>query len=209
MKIVRDFGCIFAMFLVYSSASCGVVLDVNNGILLGASGVDVNGVLYEVSFIDGTCTELYDGCDQNTDFPFANPLDLDDGTLGNAANTALLEQVFIDTSFGMFDSDPTKTNGCQSSFGDCQVSTPLFISQGGAGLGILAAFNSSNEIHDTLTAGGGNLAIDSSDQIANTYAVWSQTSTVPIPAAVWLFSFGLIGLIGMRKQSSKTPALSA
>ncbi len=34
------------------------------------------------------------------------------------------------------------------------------------------------------------------------------TSTVPIPAAVWLFGSGLIGLIGMRRQTSKSSKLS-
>jgi hypothetical protein len=35
------------------------------------------------------------------------------------------------------------------------------------------------------------------------YSVKINVSSVPIPAAVWLFAFGLIGLIGMRKNSSK------
>ncbi len=210
MKLVRNiiYSC---AVLIYSTASYSALLNVNNGILLGASDVDVNGVLYDVSFIDGTCAELFSGCDQNTDFPFANPLDLDDGTLGTAANAALLDQVFIDSLLGMFDSDPTKTNGCQSSFRDCQASTPLFISQGGAGLGILGAFNSRNENRDNPNAGGGVFSIDSSDQIAITYAVWSesQPSPVPVPAATWLFGSGLIGLVGMRRKLPKVSILSA
>lgn len=31
----------------------------------------------------------------------------------------------------------------------------------------------------------------------------ASTSSTPVPAAIWLFGSGLIGLIGMRKQSSK------
>ncbi len=34
-----------------------------------------------------------------------------------------------------------------------------------------------------------------------------QTSAVPVPAAVWLFGSGLIGLIGMRKKTSKVSVL--
>ncbi len=37
----------------------------------------------------------------------------------------------------------------------------------------------------------------------------ANVSAVPVPAAVWLFSSGLIGLFGMRKKSSKLSALSA
>lgn len=59
--------------IVYSSVSYSAVLNVQNGALFGATGVDVNGVLYDVSFLDGTCPELYNGCDQDSDFPFSNP----------------------------------------------------------------------------------------------------------------------------------------
>jgi hypothetical protein len=37
----------------------------------------------------------------------------------------------------------------------------------------------------------------------------NTVSSVPAPAAVWLFGSGLIGLIGVRKKSSKISALSA
>ena len=36
-----------------------------------------------------------------------------------------------------------------------------------------------------------------------------SVSAVPLPAAIWLFGSGLIGLIGMRRKSSKITALSA
>jgi hypothetical protein len=34
-------------------------------------------------------------------------------------------------------------------------------------------------------------------------------SQVPVPAAMWLFGSGLMGLIGMRKKVSKVSVLSA
>jgi len=37
----------------------------------------------------------------------------------------------------------------------------------------------------------------------------TNVSPVPVPAAVWLFGSGLIGLIGMKKKSSKVSILSA
>jgi len=37
----------------------------------------------------------------------------------------------------------------------------------------------------------------------------APVTTVPIPTAIWLFGSGLIGLIGMRKNLSKTSTLSA
>ena len=77
MRLVQKLSCACMFFLTYSTASYSAVLNVSNGNLLGASGVDVNGVLYDVAFQDGICEQLYSGCDQNSDFPFANPLDID------------------------------------------------------------------------------------------------------------------------------------
>jgi len=198
-KYVR-LGLLGSIF--YSSISIGAVLDVQNGILMGATGIDVNGVLYDVTFEDGICAELYDNCDENSDFPFANPLDSDDGTLGLAANAALLDQVFIDSSLGSFDSRPELTNGCAGTDG-CQVNTPLFLSQGGAGLGILWIFNRAGSNVDIATgSGAGPAAFDTRigfPDISN-YAVWSKASVVPVPAAAWLFATALIGLVGFSKR---------
>ena len=110
---------------------------------------------------------------------------------------ALLDQVFIDSSLGAFDSQPALTNGCVVA-GGCNV---------GAQQGSL----------DHLAAGSFIGDFDSSPQpfSPNTdqtvYAAWSQSSVseVPVPATVWLFSSGLIGLIGARKKLSKTSALPA
>ncbi len=170
------------------------MLNVQNGTLFGATDVDVNGILYDVSFEDGICADLYNGCDQNSDLPFSNPTN--DGTLGLAANLALLNQVFIDSPLGAFDSDPTLTNGCQ-------LNTPLFVSQGGSGLGIQWIFNDTIESKDIGTGSGGGLAsFDSSIGFpdSNAYVVWSKSSVVPIPAAAWLWSTRFSG--DCEKESS-------
>ncbi len=45
---------------------------------------------------------------------------------------------------------------------------------------------------------------------ANNLALMSTTAaTVPVPAALWLFGSGLIGLIGMKRKSSKASIFSA
>jgi len=74
------------------------------GQLLGASSVDAGGTLYNVEFLDGTCIDLYSGCDEVSDFTFQS--------FGAAqlASQALLDQVFIDGVDGLFDSDPTLIN---------------------------------------------------------------------------------------------------
>ena len=50
-----------ATTLVLSTSVNAAVLIVDGGQLVGATGVNVNGALYDVSFMDGTCFALY-GC---------------------------------------------------------------------------------------------------------------------------------------------------
>jgi len=66
--------------------------------------VAAGGPLYNVEFLDGTCIDLYSGCDEVSDFTFQS--------FGAAqlASQALLDQVFIDGVDGLFDSDPTLIN---------------------------------------------------------------------------------------------------
>ena len=49
----------------------------------------------------------------------------------------------------------------------------------------------------------------SPDTDASVFAVWTQTAVVPVPAAIWLFGSGLIGLVGMRGNTFKLSTFSA
>jgi opacity protein-like surface antigen len=59
---MRKFVLAVGLVLMASSAQAAT-LDVVGGQLHGAFGVDVNGSLYDVEFLGGTCIELFDGCD--------------------------------------------------------------------------------------------------------------------------------------------------
>lgn len=87
--------------------------EIVDGELAGASGVLVDGTLYDVTFRDGTCAELFDGCDDVSDFPFT--------TAGAAskASQALLEQVLL----GSYDDEPDLTRGCENR-SVCNIATP-------------------------------------------------------------------------------------
>src|SRR5262245_52041146 len=82
------------------------------GKLFGASDVDVNGTLYNVMFVDGTCIALFSGCDEASDFTFQTEAD------ARAASQALGDQVFFNSQgpIGVppieFDTTPGLTAGC-------------------------------------------------------------------------------------------------
>jgi hypothetical protein len=69
----------------------------------------VNAAKYDVEFVLGACGDLFGGCDSVSDFDFQNQTD------AAAAAQALLDQVFINSSAGAFDSDPALTKYCSSS----------------------------------------------------------------------------------------------
>lgn len=90
-------GFLFFLFAAHTVHSA--TLEVSGGQLIGASGVevDVGGqvVLYDVSFQEGTCGGIFDGCDNAADdFAFSNE------TAAEAAAEALMAQVFVDVAGG-------------------------------------------------------------------------------------------------------------
>lgn len=201
MKSIRIMFFSLVLLSAYSSSSFSAVLNVENGILLGATNVNVNGSLYDVSFIDGSCINLFDGCADLSDFFFT------DVASGQAANLALLQQVLIDSSAGEFDSNPALTNGCNFSF--CDIFSPVGdVFPNSTTLSIVFLRNFIDDSSDFGTGSGTAIRaadftpIDAFD--TKTYAIWSGStiSEVPIPGASWLFFSGLISLIGLSKRKS-------
>ena len=53
--------------LGFASNAYAATLNVVDGQLMGASNVSVDGSLYDVQFLDGSCIDLYNGCDEVSD----------------------------------------------------------------------------------------------------------------------------------------------
>ncbi len=104
--------------LFSSQVAAAVVLHVDgNGQLHGASGVKVgtlNGT-YSVKFNSSSlCSAVFSPCDQSG-FTFLNAID------AAAAAQALLDEVFVDSPAGEFDTRPELTKGCLD---ECYFYTP-------------------------------------------------------------------------------------
>ena len=180
------------LFCLAFSVNAATMLIDSSGRLTGATGIDIGGTLYDVSFEDGTCVEFFDGCDQAEDFIF-------DANLAQAASAALLEQVFIDVTQGSFDTQPGQVDGCKNNT-LCLVYTPYGVNS----ITVLLdqAQNHQVDTADVRFQGSSISSFDTSERSNDTlaWAVWSQSSlAVPIPAAGYLFSCALITLLGARR----------
>ncbi len=88
--------------VLMSSGAQAATLNVVGGQLMGASGVDVAGILFDVQVLDGSWITLFDGCDDPSDITFPTEASV------ILASQALLDQgcVEITIRYQSFESSP-------------------------------------------------------------------------------------------------------
>ena len=180
------------------------ILQVSSGQLTGATGVDVDGTLWDVIFSDGAW-----------DFSSGTGLPASTKEEADLFGQALLDQVFLDSVLGLFDSDPETTNGCFNTLA-CQIWTPYAIDSSRGETSFSITFNQSSESiqEDFVRDVRGVLGLtgDFSDVTQRVLGVWSlsptdpptdpPTTSVPEPGTLGLFGIGLLGM-GMARRKKK------
>jgi hypothetical protein len=193
MRLIRHLTVsILAIGISVASAHASVILIVNaSGTLTGATGVTVNGSVYDVAFVDDSCLILFNGCNELSDFTFTSE------AAALAASQALLDQVFVDSALGNFDSTPSLTNGCTAISSTCVALTPFGFS--GPDPAFAGASNSTLEAFDL--AGSGLVGDVDTLQVGNlVYAYWTASSAPPVPepAAMMMLATGFTGVAARR-----------
>lgn len=186
MKLLWSLRTLVAAFTftLAAQANANVILVTDsNGLLTGARNVDVAGTLYDVTFVEGTCNALFNGCDPSR-FAFSNQAD------AAVASQALLNQVFIDIeNGGQYDSRPTMSLGCIAntnclSYNPYEYSTQL-------GFSTATAVNISEGEDFVYYSHGYSPEYDTTYVVNSHFALFQLAAPADVPEPS---SLGLIGL---------------
>jgi hypothetical protein len=184
MQILRFTLCFITLSFCLNANTA--TLHVSGGQLTGALGVEVNGSLYDVSFMEGSCNSLYANC---TNFLFSDADSAED------AAYALQHQVVT----GVYDNSPELIAGIEATTAG-SIWTPY--KTVGTDVYFIYTHSGATGADNLLGASTFNRATDLSTQTPYTYAVWSVASPVPVPAAAWLFGSALLGLGAIKRKRS-------
>lgn len=184
---------------VAGTANAGVTYNMQNGKLASASGINIGGELYSVTFGD-SCSSMYAGCNSAL-------FDFKTEATAVAAIDALFNQVFLNnvkvngTTYN-FDSNPELVKSCDR-IGFCEIWVPykaLPNSQVQSAWKINAdTYNGTMySAYQTYYTYG-----DNTDYMAFTnFEKMAVAADVPEPASLALFGLGVAGLIASRKKKS-------
>jgi hypothetical protein len=192
-----------AVLVLVASGAQAVTLTVVGGQLMGASGVDVGGTLYDVEFLDGGCIHVFNGC-----FNSYEHFEFQDSASAALASQALLDQVFV----GVYDDDPTLTSGISAldrgwgyTFTPYGFEPPSAVSgqltrNGTTVFGVLDSIVASST---GRTWENGPIINISGDDIS-VFAVWTDVAAVPEPSTALLLGLGLTGLAAKGRRRNRS-----
>lgn len=176
--------------------AASLIVD-SGGQLTGATNVDLGSLgFYNVTFVDGSCIDLFGGCDELSDFDFTTE------AAASIAAQALLDQVFIDGPDGQFDTIPQNTFGCGVEV-LCSTFVPYgFRDDSTPGVWYAFALNHQADQQDTTAIMLLSADFDAGPQLTANIAKFEEIPPVPLPAALPLFGTGLgiLGFLGWRRR---------
>ena len=194
-KVLAGIALIWMLSISGNAIGATLVTDID-GKLMGVDGIDVNGTMYDVDFVEGSCYTLFAPCLTDDVFTFNINEAVD-------ASWALKNQVFEIPEWSFYDSMLTMTNGCEGALFSCTIFTPYSAGADNMGNAMFVNGDGLFDFNNVTTCGNCYKADNTADMPGAVYAIWEEVggpSPVPVPAAVWLFGSGLLGLVGFARR---------
>ena len=194
MRLLARASAAFLALSVPVIASAATPVTNGSGQLIGATGVNVGGTLYDVSF--SQCNATAGGFTSACTPYFQNSAD------ATLAAQALLDQVFLDSAAGLFDSDPSLTLFCGGST-FCLMTVPY---TGAPSVNSEGAFNTATTDSVSYTPWFYN---GSPFMVALNVAVFTPDAAVPEPATWMMLLLGFGGIaasLRMRRAKARLAA---
>ena len=189
IRILKSMLSIVVMF--YAAQTTAATFTYGVGGLTGVNGVQALGETWNATFQAGSFDDV------DSIYGLSPFLYTEDDSL------ALSVALAADMSILNGSLNPEDVNGCTALSGPCIIVTPhTFFTAVSDPVPDVWIQGLSVEISQSMTV---SLTPDlftgwrDFDFPNTTYAVW-EVSAVPVPAAVWLFASGLLGLIGVARR---------
>ena len=174
------------LFLIFSLTSAqAATIVVENGELVGFDGITVGTATYDVRFVEGSFNSIFG---DETGLTFTESVD------ALAAANALKDAF---NAVPEFDDNPEKTYGVTSTDRG-YIWTPY---RADSNVGARVFQNYFDDQYDIILGQGMLRTFDSAGSPTIVFADWQQASSVPVPAAVWLFGSAL-GLLGWTRRKT-------
>lgn len=183
-----------------ATASHAARLKIDAGLLVGATNVRIDNALYDVEFLDGSCEVVFTSCDEGSDFAFSTE------DAARNATIALRDQVFIDSSLGMFDSMPSLIAACvPDRLGTCQAVTPygIRVVDPPDGFGNFVdrfGFENSGGPYDRINIGSTRVWFDPDHSF---FAKWTPSAAIPEPSSALLFALGTAVVASQARRTRR------